>query len=69
MQTEKIIKFTESVNSREEAYYDGESDKVNPCFIIKKNRDRLGKLPVRCNGRKSHMPIARASLLVKQQLR
>ena len=24
MQTEKIIKFTESVNSREEAYYDGE---------------------------------------------
>ena len=25
---------TESVKSREEAYCDGEPDKVNPCFII-----------------------------------
>ena len=26
---------TESVNSQEEAYCDGEPDKVNPCFIIR----------------------------------
>ena len=30
-----IDEKTESVNSREEAYCDGEPDKVNPCFIIR----------------------------------